>query len=163
MTEEETLSISLLRKNGEYTIDTVTYKYDCCISERNGTSENLHAEHMEKVLNHFGKKGWVLKTIDAGERNLEFCRTKKGFIGGLFRKKIHYRIRNVYREKQTGLFEIGADSPFGENSSFEDFRLDTIEKVIEYFKGKYGSTFLLQSPEKEFKKESLIKLYFCKQ
>jgi len=160
----ETILVSLLRENGDYTVDLIKYECGSRLLIKNGSEQNLRFNHMEKALNHFGKQGWMLdRKISFDEERLEFSRIKMGWINGLFRNKIRYRKRNVYIDKKTGLFEIGADTPFEENSSVEDVRLNTLEEVIKFFSDKYEYKFLCKSHKKEFPEEFLIELYFCKQ
>lgn len=71
--------------------------------------------------------------------------------------KINYMRRHIY--EKGGKYEIGADTPFGEISSFEDFYTNSIQEVINYFKLKYELNFSCQS-SKKMDDETLIRLYF---
>ncbi len=145
MAEEEYLVVSLQHNNSEYT----------AIVEEKKT--NLHIGHLNNVLNYFGGNRWILEQINANETELRFSRKKMSWFKRLFEPKIKYWIRNIYEED--GKYEVGADLPFGEISSFEGLYLGSIEEVIEYFSSKYKMT-LLSKNLKEREGYNLIKLYF---
>lgn len=61
----ENLVITLKKDNGDYIIKEPGIK-----------EENLHIGHMENVLNHFGKNGWILSQINPDETELSFIGTR---------------------------------------------------------------------------------------
>lgn len=149
--ETEILAVSLRQKNGKYT----------AIKNQKGekVGEEMHVGlHLENVLNHFGKEGWVLEQVNADETELHFSRKKMFWLKRLFEPKVKYRIRNIYEEN--GKYEVGGDLPFGEISSFEGLYLNSMKEVANYLTSKYKMTLLFQSFGEKLGDNTLIKLYF---
>jgi hypothetical protein len=149
--EIENLAITLKLIDGEYVVEDPK-------SER----KNLHTGHIENVLNYYGKKGWILKQINSDETELSFYRNKMHWLKKLIfeHTKILYRRRNIY--EKGGKYEVGADTPFGDTSSFEGLYLDSIQEVVNYLESKYGLTFICQSSGEKTGDETLIIMYFFK-
>lgn len=146
--EIENLTITIKIINGEYYVKEP-------LDER----KNLHTGHIENVLNYYGKKGWILKQINFDETELSFYRNKIHWLKKIImdHPKILYRRRGIY--EKGGKYEVGADTPFGDTSSFEGLYLDSIQEVINYLESKYGLTFICQNSGK-IGDETLIKVYF---
>ncbi len=149
--EIENLVVTLKVVNGEY-----------IVSEPKCEEKNLHTGHIENVLNYYGKKGWILEQINSEETELSFYRNKTHWSKRLIMgsTEILHRRRNIY--KKGDKYEVGADTPFGETSSFEGLYLDSMQEVINYLESKYGLTFKCQSPEIKIGDETLIRMYFLK-
>ncbi len=145
----ESLVVTVKKENGEYIVN------------ESDVEKNLHLGHMENVLNYFGKKGWFLKQINSDETKVYLYRNKmhwlKRFLIGP--QIIHIR-RNIYEKGDK--YEVGADTPFGEISSFKDLYLYSIQEVIDYLTSKYELIFSYQSPRKQIGDEVLIRLYLYK-
>lgn len=149
--EIENLAVTLKVVNGEY-----------IVNEPKSEEKNLHVDHIENVLNYYGKKGWILKQVNSDETELSFYRNKTHWLKRLIMgsTEILHRRRNIY--EKGGKYEVGADTPFGEISSFEGLYLDSIQEVINYLESKYGLTFICQSPGIKIGDETLIIMYFYK-
>lgn len=149
--EIENLVVTLKVVNGEY-----------IVNEPKSEEKNLHTGHIENVLNYYGKKGWILEQTNSDETELSFYRNKTHWFKRLIMgsTEIHYRRRSIY--EKGGKYEVGTDTPFGETSSFEGLYLDSIQEVINYFKSKYGLTFICQGPGIKIGDETIIRMYFLK-
>lgn len=149
--EIENLTLTLKIVNGEYMVKEP-------LSQRT----NLHTDNIEDVLNYYGKKGWILKQINADETELSLYRNKmpwhKKLIAGY--TKILYRRKNIY--EKGGKYYIGADIPLGDTSSFESLYIDSIQDVINNLESKYGLTFVYQSSVIKVGDENIIRMYFLK-
>lgn len=145
----ESLIVTVRKKNGEYIVN------------ESNNEKNLHLGHFENVLNHFGKNGWILKQISPDETELCFYRNNIHWLKRLLiRPQIFHRIRNIY--EKDGKYEVGADTPFGEISSFKDLYLYSMQDVLQYLTSKYGLNFCCQIPGKNIGNENLIKVYLYK-
>ena len=162
MTErKESLTVKLEKGNGDYMAVLTEFDDGNGAIEKNDKKENLQTSHMENVLNHYGEKGWILENISPDEKTLQFSREKKGLISKVFgHRSIRHRIRNIYKDKKTNLFEVGADTPFGEISSTQDLYLGSIEEVISYISKQYGYALSVQGAEIDLTDSVLIRLYF---
>lgn len=159
--QKETLTVKLERENSNYIAVLTEFNDGKDYPIGNDNKVDLQVSHMENVLNHYGEKGWVLEKISPDEKNLQFSREKKGLISRVFgQRSIRHRIRNIYKDKKTNLFEVGADTPFGEISSTKDLYLVSIEEVISYISKQYGYTLSFQGAEIDLASSILIKLYF---
>lgn len=149
--EIENLTVTLKAVNGEYTV-----------KEPKSEEKNLHIGHIENVLNYYGKKGWILKKINSDETELSLYRNKMHWFKRLIMgsTEIIHRRRTIYQKR--GKYEVGADTLFGDTSSFESLYLDSIQDVINYFKSKYGLTFICQGHGIEIGDETIIRMYFLK-
>lgn len=148
--EIENLTVTLKVVNGEYIVD-----------DTKSEEKNLYIGHIENVLNYYGKKGWILKQVSPEGTELCFYRNKmcwlKRFLIG---PRVFHRRRNIY--EKGGKYEVGADTPFGEISSFEGLYLDSMQEAISYLISKYGYTFICQSPGEKIGDETLIIVYLYK-
>ena len=119
--EIENLAVTLKVVNGEY-----------IVNEPKSEEKNLHTGHIENVLNYYGKKGWILEQINSDETELSFYRNKTHWFKRLIMgsTEILHRRRSIY--EKGGKYEVGADTPFGEISSFECLYMDSIQEVVNY-------------------------------
>ncbi len=144
---KEALTVKLEKENSDYVAVLTEFDDGNGAIEKNGKKEDLRASHMEN--------------ISPDEKTLQFSREKKGLISRVFgRRSIRHRVRNVYKDKKTNLFEVGADTPFGEISSTQDLYLGSIEEVVSYISKQYGYALSVQGAEIDLTDSVLIKLYF---